>query len=202
MESVLQPSHLSMLRSPPPGTHAILWSDGSSACDIAIETFLRGAVERDDMVMVVMPRKELADLGERLRARGTDLDALVDGGNLFRSLTEDVMPHHLEDVERMPRDLAAIREFARSVGKDGLTLLDRIPALCFGRGDQAMAERIEEVAQENRGASRLLCLYDGKNLRAERFSDAVSLTRAHTAALTAVGGGKFFVESANRPVSV
>jgi len=195
MVAVLQPSHLSMLRSPELGTHAILWSDGTSACDIAIETYLRGGVERNDMIMVVMPRRELADLGERLRARGTDLDSMVDGGHLFRSLTEDVMPHHLEDIERMTRDVGAIRDFARSVGKDGLTILDRIPSLCFDRGDQAMAERIERTTQGLRGGARLLCLYDGKNLSAERFSDAVALTRMHTEALTAVGGGKFFVES-------
>jgi len=201
MTGVLQPSHLSMLRSPEPGTHAILWSDGTSACDIAIETFLRGGVERDDMVMVVMPRKELADLEERLRARGTDLDSMVDEGHLFRSLTEDVMPRHLEEVERMPRDMAAIWEFARSVGKEGLTVLDRIPALCFDRGKQEMAERIEQTAQDNRGASRMLCLYDGKNLSAERFSNAVSLTRMHTEALTAVGGGRFFIESTNGSLS-
>ncbi|TLZ51634.1 MAG: hypothetical protein E6K18_04525 [Methanobacteriota archaeon] len=196
--SLLESPHLARLYLPPPDSHAILWSDGSAECDAAIDAFITGAAERGDMVMVVLPRSELATLRERLRLRGTDLDALVDGGHLFRTVTEDVMPRRPEDVERSPQDMAAIAEFARISGKNGLSVLSRIGSLFFDRGDQAMASLVERTGQAHRSGVRTLCLYNAKNLKSDRFSDAVSLTRTHTDAITAVGGGRFFVETAKK----
>jgi hypothetical protein len=186
------------MRDPAPGTHAILWSDDSAACDQAIETFIRGGVERGDMIMVIFPREELADVQGRLRARGTDLDSLVDQGHLFRAVAEEAGPRGTDDVTRVSRDAFALREFARTVGKNGMTIVGRTAAVFFDRGDPEMAKLIERAQHESRGNSRILCVYSGRNLRAERLSGAVALTKMHTHALTSVGGGKFFIESVPR----
>lgn len=196
------PAWKHLFQHPPEGAHLIFWSDGSHDCDAAIETFLRGGIARDDLVMVVLPREELTELEDRMRARGFDLDEMVRGGHLFRAASEDVGPRRPEDVAKIPEDTEAFRLFAKNLGKNGMTVLGRVAPLFFERGEQPMAELIERTAQEHHGDMRILCLYGAQNIRHERLADAVALTRLHTHAITALGGNRFFVEPVQRPLEL
>lgn len=184
-----------LLDSPEPGTHAIYWHDDSDEADLVIQSFLNGAIRRSDLTLIILPRAELHDLTIRLSARGTDLEALVDQGHAIRATFEDLAPHRASDLETAKRDIQALREFARSVGKRGLSVVARVAPVFFENGEPAMAAAIEEASQDARGDTRMLCLYNARTLRAERFSDALAVTRRHTHAITALGGGRFFVEA-------
>ncbi|HEV8595016.1 MAG TPA: MEDS domain-containing protein, partial [Thermoplasmata archaeon] len=128
-----------LLESPEPGTHAILWHDDSEDGDGAILAFLRGAIRRSDLTLVVLPRTDLDALTDRMRARGMDFDALVDQGHIVRAAFEDLAPHRVSDLASSRRDLEALREFARSVGKKGLSIIGRTAPIYFENGEGAMA---------------------------------------------------------------
>lgn len=191
-----------MLENPPPGAHLILWGDGSNECDAAIESFLRGGIVRNELVMVVLPREELGGFGGRMRSRGLDLDEMTRLGHLVRGTSEEIGPRRQEDVARIPKEIDAFTLLAKNMGKTGLTVLWRVAPPFFERGENEMAALVERATQTHLGAMRFLCLYGANDLRHGQFTDAVSLTRSHTHAITALGGSRFLVETIARPLEV
>jgi len=183
----------SVLRNPPPKAHIIFWSDGSYECDEGIEQWLRGAVERNDLAMLLLPRAELRELRRRMEARGYDLDRLVDEGHLIRSATEDLDLHGPGDLGKLPELGLILFEIAKSVGRSGLSIVGAVGPGFFEDGNYRMAGLLESGGGSS-STMRVLCVYPTKALRPDRFPEAIKLTRMHSHAITAIGGGHFFVE--------
>ena len=189
-----------LLENPPAGAHLILWGDGSKESDVAIESFLRGGVIRNELVLVVLPRDELRGFGDRMRGRGLDIEAMTREGHVIRGASEDIGPRRSEDVARIPKELEAFGLLAKNLGKSGLTVLWRVAPPFFERGESEMANLVERATQTHLRNMRFLCWYGANDLLPGQFADAVSLTRSHTHAITALGGPRFLVETIARPL--
>lgn len=188
------PDWQSLLRDPPLGAHVILWSDASPACDLAMETFVRGGLERDDLCAVVLPEKDLARIREPFRAQGLDLDRLEGEGRLLATTPEHLGLREPADVERVPVVLEDLKELTRACRRAAPTILGRIAPPFFERGSQHAAEAIERELREHVRDARMLCAYMAGAVTPDRLPEAMSLVRYHTHAITAVGEARFLVE--------
>lgn len=183
---------LRRLTSPAPGTHAIFWGNGSDGRDEAIAAFLRGGVSRDDVLAVVVPRREFPVWQARMLRYGIDLDGLADAGRALWAGSDDLAPRSPREVRDVGSFLLALANLADTVGRSGVTVVAKY-ACFFERGEQVMAQLIEGATEAHTGAARILCLYNGRDLPAGRRVDAMELTRLHTEAITAKGPGQLLV---------
>lgn len=183
-----------ILRASQPGDHILFWGDGPQSADEVFEIFLRGSMARDDLLGVVLPRKELAGMFERFRSQGIDLARLEDEGHLVSAASEDLFPRDLHDVTRITSALEGFHQTAAARGKAGVTLFGRVAPVFFERGDTAMAQMIEGVAHANRGSARILCAYDTRRLSISHLAEATAQVRLHTHTLTALRDGRIISE--------
>lgn len=179
---------------PRPGDHILFWSDGSIGSDAVLELFLRCAVNRDDLVGIVLPERELGDMIDRLSVWGLEPDRLLAEGRLVTTASEDLFPRDAEDRQRIFAALAELLGTAVVRGRAGLSVLGRVAPVFFERGDRWMAEMIEGVGHASRGQARILCLYDGRRLELRQSRDAAALVQLHTHTITGLGEGRFFAE--------
>lgn len=193
------PPWIAVLSDPAPGSHAIFWSDGSEECDRVTAAFLRGAVHRNDLAMIVLPRKDIESLEWRLARERIDLERLCHEGRALRLFAEDLVLEDAKDVAAVSGFTDKLRDFARSVGRDGISICTKVAPLFFGSGEQRMAETFERDINERIREARVLCLYDARSLPHERMGAAIALTRLHTQSITAMGGSRFLVEEVRRP---
>jgi len=193
MEPDPRPPHYPLLQSPPPGAHLILWSDGSPFSDRAITTFLAGALDREDLCVVIQPEEGLVDSRDALRAQGVDLDKLEADTRALVVTPELLGLYEPEDVSRVPGILSDLRSLARDCGRSGVSILIRLAPPLFEGRQEAFAEAVEESVRDFAGDVRMLCVYR-RSLTQNRAGQAIALTRCHTHAITALGGERFFVE--------
>lgn len=189
-----------LLADPPAGAHIILWSDHSPSCDAAVETFLRGGIERGDLCVVVLPAPDLDSLRDRLRGGDLDLDRLEAAGRAVATTPEHLGLRGPRDVDRIPGIAGDLRQLARLCGRSGLTVLGRVAPPFFESGRQQTAEALEHALRDYAPDVRMLCAYQAGSVTPTRLQEAVTVIRCHTHAITALGGDQFFVEPVRHPV--
>lgn len=187
-----------LLAEPPEGAHVILWSDNSPACDSAVETFLRGGLVRNDLIVIIVPAADFADLRKRLRERGLELDHLEEVGRVLIAPPEHLGLDGPKDVDRIEGIAKDLRWVAERSGRAGITVLGGVGPGFFDSGDENAAAALEHALQDHAQDVRILCTYRAGSVTRERLSEAVVVIRCHTHAITPVGGDRLIVEPVER----
>ncbi len=185
------------VESPPAGSHILFWSHDPATVASVIETFLNGALARKDLVALVVPRGEHADLHRRHRPQGTELDVHIARGDLIVAAAEEFLPRDERDEDAIVSLLEVLTDLAGTRGSSGLSFVGRIAPSLFEAGSRATAEMVERVLHGRRGEERWLCPYMTRRLSLRQVSEAGSLVSSRTHTITSLTDGQLLVEDAS-----
>ena len=155
----------------------------------ALEAFLRNAIARDDLVAVAVPGEEMQGLTDLLERRPLGVDPLTVYSKLVLVHAETWMPGGPSDHETIHSLLEVLASRATEEGRPGLSVVERIGAVCAERGDVPLCEHVERDIHEGRGAARILCPYNVPSISEEGLRAAHDLPRSHTSAVATMGAG-------------
>ena len=193
---------LALLHDPPAGAHVILWCDETPACHVAMETFLDGGLQRDDLCVVVLPMGDLDMLRSRLLTREFDLDCLGDQGRVLVTTPENLGLREVGDADRIATIAADLRRLAQACGRSGVTVLGRVAPPFFESGRREAAEALERALRDYASDVRMLCPYRVDSVRPRQMGEAAAVIRCHTHAVTLIGGDQLFMEPVHTPAGV
>ena len=154
-----------------------------------LEAFLRNAIARDDLVAVAVPGEEMQGLTDLLERRPLGVDPLTVYSKLVLVDVETWMPGGPSDHETIHSLLEVLASRATEEGRPGLSVVERIGAICAEHGDVPLCEHVERDLHEGRGAARILCPYNMLSISEERLRAAHDLPRSHTRAVATMGAG-------------
>jgi hypothetical protein len=181
------------MESPAPGDHILFWGDDSASSDSMIGAFVRGGLDRDDLLAVLWPSVERETLRGQCETAGVSLDEQIVRGNVILLSAEQYHPRDPRDANQIGSLLDQLAERVRAHSKSGLSFIGRLAALLFEQGDAVRAETLERMVEARRGTARVLCPYRSKQV--DRLAGASALVRSHSHTITAIGRGRFLLES-------
>ncbi len=176
------------------GDHVLFWSDGSPSCDAVVDTFLRSAVARHDLIVLLLPRSDLTVFLHGFRPGSPRLDRLATGGPLLTIPTEYLTSKDVSAEETLSGFVMELASNAKKRGAAGVSMLVKLGSLFFARGDQPTAEVVERIFETSQKIARTLCIYESSALDVLRVPNAFNLFRHHSHMITAVGEGRILAE--------
>ncbi len=187
--------------SPDYGDHLLFWRTEFESSDAVVESFLRGALSRNDLVAVVLPSDEHEDFRDRMRKRGVPFDEYAAEDRVELRNAEDFYPRDLRDDDRISGCIDEMTRLAQERGRAGVSFIGRIAPSLFEHGNAPMAEMVERTIHSKRGSGRWLCPYRVQPLTLQQIPEAHGLLKAHTHSITALAEDRFLLESIRRTLS-
>ena len=185
------------------GNHQVLWYRTDAGRTRAIAEFMRSGIKNGDLLVIVLPLRELQSTEKDLVIVKVPVQRLMREGRLLLFASEELLPGNESDCSKIKSAIAAVHEKAKAEGRN-LCLIGRVAPVLFERGDIKGALAVEFAADSSLGQARLLCLYDARQRGKLSAESSDKIDELHTISYdeTPSGGVRIKNKRQKRPANI